>query len=161
MKMVHFSVIQYVKDHVQIHKKAQTSLLLIYARGPSNLPIQSNKQQWNLRRYDNTPAKKIARRVWNVIPVGIYCLLWFWLKLVTKKCSKLFARQIQSVNKRQSICQEPTPIRRYTRHRRKFGHKGTTFFRYMQEKNDIFFVFILISINYDWRKGTLNVVRRQ
>jgi len=44
MKMVHFSVIQYVKDHVQIHKKAQTSLLLIYARGPSNLPIQSNKQ---------------------------------------------------------------------------------------------------------------------
>ena len=43
-------------------------------------------------------------------------------------------RQIQSVNKRHSICQEPTPIRLYTRHRRKFDRKGTTFFRLMQIK---------------------------
>ena len=42
-----------------------------------------------------------------------------------KKCSKLFARQIQSVNKRHSICNEPTTIRRIIRLRRKFGCKIT------------------------------------
>ena len=42
-----------------------------------------------------------------------------------KKCAKLFVRQIQSVNKRHSICNEPTTIRRIIRLRRKFGCKIT------------------------------------
>ena len=64
--------------HIHAQEKAQTSLLLIYAQGPSNLPVQSNKQQRNLRRYDITPAKNSAASI-IVIPVGIYrilCLDW-------------------------------------------------------------------------------------
>ena len=38
----------------------------------------------------------------------LLCFDWF----ERKKCAKLFVRQIQSVNKRHSICQEPTTIRR-------------------------------------------------
>ena len=61
-----------IYTHTYVHKKAQTSLLLIYTQRTFELaPTSKYKQQRNLRRYDDIPAQK-GRVSTNVIPVGIY-----------------------------------------------------------------------------------------
>ena len=52
-------------------KSADFAIAHLHLRTLALAPF-SNKQQRNLRRYDDIPAKN-GRACMNVIPVGIYC----------------------------------------------------------------------------------------
>ena len=79
--------------HIHAQEKAQTSLLLIYAQGPSNLPTIVNKQQWNLRRYDKPSAQKRQTGMKSHTRRHLLLTLLLTELISEKKCSKLFVRQ--------------------------------------------------------------------
>ena len=90
-------------DASHIHKKRRLRYCSSTHKGLRTYPTsQINNNETYADMTNRLPRN--GRFGTKVIPVGV--IAYFAFDLFIKKCSKLFVRQIQSVNKRHSICNE-------------------------------------------------------